>query len=51
MKFDQVEKVEVNLTSATLRINLDTKDDISEDALEDVLNKRKYDKVNAIFTD
>lgn len=48
MKFDQVQKVEVNLTSATLRINLDTKDDISEDALEDVLNSA-YDKVNAIL--
>lgn len=48
LKIDGVEKVEVNLTSATLRITLDTADDLSEDSIENVLNEA-YDKVNDIL--
>ena len=48
LKFDGVEKVEVNLTSATLRITLDASDDIDQNTLENLLNEA-YDKVNDIL--
>lgn len=48
LKFDNVDGIEVNLKSATLRINIDTKDDLSDDALTAVMNKA-YDDVNGIL--
>lgn len=48
LKFDQVDSIEVNLTSATLRITIDTADNISNDALTDVMNSA-YDKVDDIL--
>ena len=48
LNFDGVEKVEVNLTSATLRITMDAADDIDQDTLENLLNAA-YDKVNDIL--
>ena len=38
LNFDGVEKVEVNLTSATLRITMDAADDIDQDTLENLLD-------------
>lgn len=48
LKFDNVDKVEVNLTSATLRITIDTADNISEDALSNILDSA-YDKVDQVL--
>lgn len=46
--FDNSEKVEVNLTSATLRITVDMKDDCGSDDVDQVL-KQTYDKVNELL--
>ena len=48
MKLDGVESVEVNLISATLRINIDTKDDASSAKVKSIMNEA-YDKVNDIL--
>lgn len=45
LKFDGVDNVEVNLISATLRINIDTKDDASSDTVKSIMNEA-YDDVN-----
>ena len=39
MKLDGVESVEVNLISATLRINIDTKDDASSAKVKSIMNE------------
>lgn len=46
--FDNAESVEVNLTSATLRITVDMKDDSGSDAVDQVL-KQTYDKINELL--
>lgn len=48
MKFDGVDSVEVNLISATLRINIDTKDNASSSKVKSIMNEA-YDKVNDIL--
>ncbi len=48
MAFDNTDKVEVNLISATLRINIDTKDDVSSESVKNIMNEA-YDKVNDIL--
>lgn len=48
LKFDGVDKVEVNLISATLRINIDAKDDASSDTIKSIMNKA-YDDVNTLL--
>ena len=48
MKLDCVESVEVNLIIATLRINIDTKDDASSAKVKSIMNEA-YDKVNDIL--
>ncbi len=46
--FDNAESVEVNLTSATLRITVDMKDDSGSDDVDQVL-KQTYDKINELL--
>lgn len=46
--YNDVEKVEVNLKSATLRITLDTKDNVGSDRITAIL-KDAYKKVDAIL--
>lgn len=48
LKFDDVDKVEVNLISATLRISIDTKDNVSEDTVEKIMDEA-YDDVNKVL--
>lgn len=48
MAFDSVDQVEVNLISATLRINIDVQDDMDEDAIKQVAQEA-YDKVHGIL--
>ena len=48
LKFDGVEKVEVNLISATLRISIDTSDDASADTITAIMNEA-YDDVDKIL--
>lgn len=45
LQFDQADEVEITLKSATLRINIDTKDDLSQEAITELV-KLAYDKVN-----
>lgn len=46
--FESAESVEVNLTSATLRITVDMKDDSDSDDVDQVL-KQTYDKINELL--
>ncbi len=46
--FDNAESLEVNLTSATLRITVDMKDDSGSDDVDQVL-KQTYDKINELL--
>ena len=46
--FDNAESVEANLTSATLRITVDMKDDSGSDDVDQVL-KQTYDKINELL--
>lgn len=48
LKFDNVDNIAVNLTSATLRITIDTADNISEKALTDIMDSA-YDKVDQVL--
>lgn len=45
LKFDQADKVEITLKSATLRVNIDTKDDLSQAEIKQLIDLA-YDKVN-----
>lgn len=48
LSFDGIDNIEINLKSATLRIIIDTSDDISEDALDTMLDTA-YEKVDEIL--
>ncbi len=48
MTFDNTDNVEVNLISATLRVNIDTSDDASSANVKEIMNEA-YDKVNEIL--
>lgn len=45
LTFEGAEAVEINLKSATLRININAKDDLNQDAIKQLINNA-YDKVN-----
>ncbi len=45
LKFDNADEVEITLKSATLRINIDTKDDLSQEEMKELV-ALAYDKVN-----
>ncbi len=48
MTFDNTDNIEVNLISATLRINIDTSDDASSANVKEIMNEA-YNKVNEIL--
>ncbi|MGX8851020.1 hypothetical protein [Amedibacillus sp. YH-ame10] len=48
LKIDGTEKIEINLISATLRVNIDTADDASADTITSIMNQA-YDSVNSIL--
>lgn len=48
LKFKDVDKIEVNLISATLRINIDTKDNVNTDTVKSIMNEA-YDAVNKVL--
>lgn len=48
LKFDGVDKVEVNLISATLRISIDVADDASADTITAIMNQA-YDDVDKVL--
>ena len=45
LQFDNADEVEITLKSATLRINIDTKDDLNEEQIKELV-VLAYDKVN-----
>ena len=48
LKFDGVDNIEVNLISATLRINIDTKDDADSGTVKSLMNEA-YDDVDEVL--
>lgn len=48
LKFDGVDQIEINLISATLRVNIDTKDDASADTVKSIMNEA-YDDIDKVL--